>query len=384
VPDDILDAAQKAINDAAKSADGSAVGQDKQEASPAPSTVPTQPSGATSPVTPPEPPEPEPIAPIPPVPVTPTEETPAKSTEPTPPPAKDASTDKAKEEVMNTILGGSDVVAAAPAVSEPHAPEAPSAPPKGTKPVIPNKKKGKGVILGIIVTLLLTLPVAVYYISQQNQQLADLRGRAWLTGYQGCSANGGGDNGQGSCPAGYVCHCQDGNACTETKCEPLSETEGPCRNQGRAWCDNAFGNGWTCCYRGYECGPNNEGCIPRGDDNGDDDDDTTNPTATPTTGIAPVCQNIKIYKGGQQVTNLSSLRAGDDVTLAVKGNLAPSKAHFRVNGVQLTPNDGDSENGWTVTTTKNNANEWTKAYTIPSGVTDFVIEGEVFTNGAYR
>jgi hypothetical protein len=86
-----------------------------------------------------------------------------------------------------------------------------------------------------------------------------------------------------------------------------------------------------------------------------------------------VCQNIKIYKGNAQVTNPSTLRAGDVVTLAVKGNLSPTKAHFRVNG-----------GSWTETTTKNGANEHTLSYTIPEGVEDFVIEGEVFTNGAWH
>ena len=115
----------------------------------------------------------------------------------------------------------------------------------------------------------------------------------------------------------------------------------------------------------------------------DDDDDTTNPTATPTrpastatptTGTTPVCQNIKIYKERVVlVTDLSSLRAGDDVVLAVKGNLNPTKAHFRVNG-----------GTWTETTFKNGSGEFTLTYTIPTGVTEFVIEGEVFTNGAWR
>ena len=137
----------------------------------------------------------------------------------------------------------------------------------------------------------------------------------------------------------------------------------------------------TCCARGYVCNPGGDGCVPGGGnptatprpDDDDNDDDSTNPTATPTTGTTPVCQNIKIYKGGTQVTNPSTLRAGDDVVLAVKGNMSPTKAHFRVNG-----------GTWMETTTKNGSNEFTQAYTIPDGATEFVIEGEVFTNGAWR
>lgn len=368
MPDDILDAAQKAINDAAKSAEGPAVAPPVAQ----PSDTPPFP-------TPPEPPPPEPLVPNP---APAANEPPA---EPAQPPANNAAPHQTQEEVMSALLGGNDIIAAPPAASEPHNPTVPAVPHKGTPPLTPQKKNGKGIILGMIAILLLTLPIAVYYISQQNQQLADLRGRAWLTGYQECSANGGNDDGQGTCSPGYVCHCQDGTACTETRCEPKSQTRIPCQNQGRAWCDNAFGNGWTCCVEGYVCGPNNKGCIPGTPPGGNKPPPKTpTSTPTPTTAITPVCQNIKIYKNGQQVTNLSSLRAGDTVTLAIKGNLAPTKAHFRVNGQQLAQNDGDNESGWTVTTTKNSANEWTKDYTIPEGVTDFVIEGEVFTNGAYR
>lgn len=135
------------------------------------------------------------------------------------------------------------------------------------------------------------------------------------------------------------------------------------------------GYGMTCCAVGYVDNPNGNGCVPGNGDNGggDNGDDTTNPTPTPTTGTTPICQNIKLYKGGTQVTDLSTLRAGDDVVLAVKGNMSPAKAHFRVNG-----------SSWTETTTQNAGGEFTWSYTIPEGVTDFVIEGEVFTNGAWR
>jgi len=236
------------------------------------------------------------------------------------------------------------------------------------------KKSSKGPLIALIALLLLVLPASVYFISQKNQQIADVRSRAWGTGYKECSGATDG-NPQGTCPAGYVCHCQDGDMCTETRCELPGETEGPCKAQGRAWCANQHGVGMTCCYPQYQCNPNGDGCVPVGgdDDNGDDDDDTTNPTPTPTTGNTPVCQNIKIYKNGTQVSDLTTLRAGDEVVLAVKGNLSPTKAHFRVNG-----------GAWTETTTKNASNEFTLNYTIADGVTDFVIEGEVFTNGAWH
>ena len=80
-----------------------------------------------------------------------------------------------------------------------------------------------------------------------------------------------------------------------------------------------------------------------------------------------------MYKGTTLVTDFKTLKAGDEVTLAVKGNLTPTKAHFRVNG-----------GTWNETTTKNASSEFTWNYTIPTGVTEFVIEGEVYTNGAWH
>ncbi|MBI5018771.1 hypothetical protein HZB58_00680, partial [Candidatus Gottesmanbacteria bacterium] len=231
------------------------------------------------------------------------------------------------------------------------------------------KKPSKGPLIALIALLLLVLPVSVYFISQQNQQLADIRSKAaWDTVYQGCTVN------PDSCGEGFTCHCQNGNACTYTLCEPNSQTKDSCERQGRAWCINGYnGNAYTCCYPGYQCGANNTGCYETGgdDDNGDDDDTTATPT--PTTGNAPVCLNIKLYKDGVQVADLTTLRPGDAVVLAVRGNLNPTKAHFRVNG-----------GAWNETTTKNANDEFTWGHTIADGITDFVIEGEVFTNGAWH
>ncbi|MBI5018984.1 hypothetical protein HZB58_01800 [Candidatus Gottesmanbacteria bacterium] len=241
------------------------------------------------------------------------------------------------------------------------------------------KKPSKGPLIALIALLLLVLPVSVYFISQQNQQLADIRSKATLFTYSGCKTGPGFEcckNDPNACPGQggpNACHCQGGDLCNATKCEDLEQA---CRNDGRQWCDNYQGFGKTCCVRGYVCASVGNGCVPGGggggdDDNGDDDDTTATPT--PTTGITPVCQNIKLYKDGVQVTDLTTLRPGDEVVLAVKGNLNPTKAHFRVNG-----------GAWNETTTKNGSNEFTWGYTIIDGVTDFVIEGEVFTNGAWH
>jgi len=213
-------------------------------------------------------------------------------------------------------------------------------------------------MLGLVALLLLILPVSVYFISQQNQQLADVRSRA--------SGNT------------YATACQSGNdqACIDLCGEQPSAIQNTCVPPG-VGCGTAGGTActdwhWTNCIGG---GTNGVGCgTGGGGGGGDDDDNGPNPTATPTPVITtPVCQNIKIYKGGTHVTDLTTLRAGDAVVLAVKGNLTPTKAHFRVNG-----------GTWTETTTENSSHEWTLSYTMPDGITEFVIEGEVFTNGAWR
>lgn len=246
-------------------------------------------------------------------------------------------------------------------LNTPTVPGVPVVPPaKHDKPSgpLPTKKSGKGGLIAVIAALLLTLPVAVYYLSQQNQQIADIRNRATGTDlYPGYECNKGGR----TCQPGYECHCTGGDACTGTECVSQTWIKNICTSDGRSWCDNMNGFAKTCCVKGYTCNPNGDGCVAT----------NVNPTKPPSD-TTPVCQNIKIYKGGTQVTP-STLKAGDTIVLAVKGNLSPAKAHFRING-----------GTWSETTTKNGSGEFTLNYTIPDGITDFVIEGEVFTDGAWH
>jgi hypothetical protein len=140
------------------------------------------------------------------------------------------------------------------------------------------------------------------------------------------------------------------------------------------------GLGGTCCVEGYVCNPSGNGCVP-----GTPPTHTPgghNPTNTPSTNVGE-CSAVKIYKGGAAVTP-SSLDPGDAVKLAVSGSNGPTKAHFRMNGVQL-PGDTDTDPNWTETTTKNSAGEFVVNYTIPTtGVTDFVMEAEVFVDGVWK
>lgn len=97
------------------------------------------------------------------------------------------------------------------------------------------------------------------------------------------------------------------------------------------------------------------------------------PNPTPTTPVTSFqCQSIKIYKNGAVFTDYSSLRAGDQITIAVVGATA-TKARIRVNGA-----------AWTETSTKNASGEFTLNYTIASGVTSFTFEAEVYRNGVWK
>lgn len=105
------------------------------------------------------------------------------------------------------------------------------------------------------------------------------------------------------------------------------------------------------------------------------------PTPTPIT-TSPICTNIKVYKGTVQVTP-STLLPADAVTIAVVGTGDPTQARFRVNGEQI-PGDTDADPNWTISTTKNTSGEYFVSYTIPTGVTSFLFEGETFAQGAWH
>jgi hypothetical protein len=115
------------------------------------------------------------------------------------------------------------------------------------------QNKSKFSLLTLLATIAITLPIGVYFISQQNTNLTDQRNKAgWNNSYLGCSLT--------SCGAGYSCHCQDGPACTQTGCVPNSDLKSSCLNQGRSWCISGKNrNAYTCCDKGYTCYPNGRG-----------------------------------------------------------------------------------------------------------------------------
>ena len=246
-------------------------------------------------------------------------------------------------------------------------------PPRTSEPspaMYETKRQVSKPLIAAIVLLLLSLPVIIYFVSMRSQSIADIRNRA---------------TGGTAYPCTTDLNCANGYTCVSGQCQGNTNTS----SCGR----NTDSGAPVCCTR--SCAPSDRVCEPPNrlecktggfwctiDANGCTDQPTQPPdTATPTTGTNPVCQNIKVYKDGTQVADLAALKPGDDVVLAVKGNLSPTKAHFRVNGKK--PSNANQA-GWDETTDKNSSDEFTLSYTIPEGVSDFVIEGEVFINGAWH
>lgn len=235
------------------------------------------------------------------------------------------------------------------------------------------KKKPKlGVILAALLLLLITLPIGIFYISQQ-QQLTDIRSRA------------------NSPPAPYpgtAQQCKDGGG------EVVSEPGGECGSGGyRNECHT--GGKW---YK-IDCGnnPNPTEKPPcKGDNCGPNNTPTNTPIKTPTntpimtpsgtpqvtetptntpTGAYPQCTNIKVFKDDVQLDadGLKKLVPGDEVVITVAGGNA-TKAHIRVNG-----------GAWSESSTTNAGGEYTFNYTIPSNITSFTIESEIFgTDGIWH
>ncbi len=246
---DILSAAQQQINDAAKTFDpnpssGSAPPPPNQ---PTPTTTPTPPSLLKEEAILPSPQE--------------GAATTSTLTSPTPAPIADA-----------------PLPPPPPPVFEPSMPDGDTTQTFGGPPpedswknkVPPPQKKGmgKGVILAGLFLLLATLPVAVYYVSQQQKQLAEIRSRA-ATCYKAARA--------GFCPSGS--HPEGPNCCVNavggggtppptptsppsggggsTVGVPNGQISGCCSNNGD--CVGWFGAGSTCdnlngaCASGKQC-----------------------------------------------------------------------------------------------------------------------------------
>jgi formylmethanofuran dehydrogenase subunit C len=88
------------------------------------------------------------------------------------------------------------------------------------------------------------------------------------------------------------------------------------------------------------------------------------------------CDDIKLYKGETMVTDLSTLAAGDVISIYVRGTGA-TKGRVRINGGAFTETTLDMTSG---------TETWYVApnITLPSGVTSITIESEVYVNGEWK
>jgi len=100
------------------------------------------------------------------------------------------------------------------------------------------------------------------------------------------------------------------------------------------------------------------------------------PTLTPTSTPPPSCKMIKIYDSSGKIIpkeDLTALKPGDKIMIAVSGGGEFDKARVRINSMDWLPENE---------TDKKNANgEFYIEYTIPAGVTKFKIEAELHVTG---
>lgn len=301
------------------------------------------------------------------------------------------------------------------------------------------RKKGMGILISVILLLLISLPIGVYYVSQQRS-LNDVRNRA-ADLYPGAPSVPGPCVGGGytcnDCGGHSVCNkntsltcdqfrtlngCGSGNAppfgnnlpggvcgsvtCSSTTacdpgtmtCQPVTGTGNCSGNHGNCYVTSGIGVGsdgkvcsagghWTTCASGYEC--RSSDCVPSGGTPKPPKPPgptNTPPPSTPTsTPVVSQCTAIKVFKNNVQLdaAGLAKLQPGDAVVITVAGANA-SKAHIRINGGTCS-NSQDTNCTWIESTTKNSNGDYTFNYTIPSDITNFTIESEIFgTDGNWH
>lgn len=348
--DDLLDSAQKKIDDAANAA-----GSTGAAAAPPPDT--------NAPGTQPPPPAPSVVE-------APTEG--ALPQEPTPEPIAPANADKPTVEaaaLVDSILSTPE--AGAPAKNDetliiPSAPPG-EEPPKEEQPKPVKKKKSNAALIAGLILFLITLPLTVFYV-QQQRQIADIRSSAAKPSDEaGCNKLGCAEKGL---RWEWSSKLQECKKVEDKSCKPDNPPPGQdkCTNYGTAACDGS--------YPGAACGDGGQCVMTSGETGACSCQGQNRATSTPTPPIAtatptPACKNIKIYKD-DVVVDPATLKAGDAVVLGVKGDSA-TKGRIRVNGGTFTE-----------TTTKNSTDHYTINFTIPTGVTSFTIEAEVFIDGSWK
>lgn len=139
------------------------------------------------------------------------------------------------------------------------------------EPVVPPpvpKKGNKSLIMAVLLFLLATLPLAVYFTSQQRQ-LADLRGRAQEGAYPTCQytcvpaavecRDGGGVQVSQTCSSGRIGVCCNFGSNTPTITRgttptiTITVTPGSCGNAGQACCPSNRNDGGNICNGNLYC-----------------------------------------------------------------------------------------------------------------------------------
>ena len=303
-------------------------------------------------------------------------------------------------------------------------------------PPVPKKHGSKSLIMAVLLFLLATLPLAVYFTSQQRQ-LADVRSRAqqgpYPCGPAGKSCNEVSDCGTSCSSQNWVCvgvsgqkTCQQhgpedqcpGGACTKInayRCDALN-SGGQCHQNLRtdvgswsAGVSHAAGCGQVdqVCRGGSRdnlgcgsfeiinstCGtttttppppPPGATTTPPPPPPPATPTPTPGPTATPTPTPPPggTCELIKVYDAaGADITlavrnGTKKLAIGEQVTIATtKGNA--TKARFRIQGIADWAENDPS---------KTTATEYRLSINIPSTLTQSqgTFEVEVFVNGVWK
>ena len=258
--------------------------------------------------------------------------------------------------------------------------------------VKPKKHSSFGVMLAGVLILMITLPIGIYFISQQNTRLTEQRSCA--TGDGDCGGTPG-PYANVTVPPGFTCN--EESCCHQyanKTCWWNLNGSGKCLCTGTQ-CTN-WGSGWgtchldTCkCIQEQYCvdGVNNtyqirectaSSCVPCGETptptNPPGGSPTNPPNKTPTVTPTPLpgqCSRIRVYKDDVSV-DPNTLSVGDFVQIAVAGTNA-EMGRIRING-----------GAWGETGVKNGHDEYFISYTVPSGVTSFTVEAEIFSNNEWK
>jgi hypothetical protein len=267
------------------------------------------------------------------------------------------------------------------------------------------KKKGMSILIAGLLMLLISLPVAVYYISQRNN-LTEQRSCAAGDGectpgpYAGTNAPTGTCNSPDCCQNWGNKTCFWKGAAVGGHCMCTSDTcaSGGWSGWGACHLDSCkcvevqyCGDGLTYQIRGCSgCGSCNETSAPTSPPGppgnpssppGSTHTPTPRPGSTNTpTPIIGSCRNIKIYLDGEVVNDLTTLKPGNNIVIAVAGVNATA-GMIRVNSGNWHPRPDHPEDP---PLTKNSQGEFILPFTIPDGTTYFVIESEVLVNGIWQ